>query len=277
MIAIYAAMNEAVESLCHSQTPRLDTEILLSHTLGVNRTFLYTYPENMLTSEEWCAFQQLVSQRTTGIPVAYLTGHKEFWSLPLQVNEHTLIPRPETELLVEKTLSLLAARPSATILELGTGSGAIALALAKERPFWNIVACDIHQQTLNIAAANQEALGLANVQFYQSDWFSAIGTQYFDAIVANPPYLAEDDPHLQEDIRFEPSRALVSGKNGLQALNHIIQHARSYLNHQGILLVEHGATQKDAVMNQLKQCGYASIHCWQDWQNHDRVCSSLWS
>lgn len=273
MIDIKQALKEAIQLLSEtSPSATIDAEVLLAHTLGKTRAFLYAHPEELLNEDQWHGYQQLFKKRHQGYPIAYLIGSKEFWSLPLRTNEETLIPRPETELLVELTLALLKDKEQAFILELGTGTGAIALALASERPNWQILACDISQSALKIANDNKQQFGLSNLRFCHSDWFSAITEQIFDAIISNPPYIAEGDPHLnQGDIRFEPRGALVSGATGLEALTTIIQTSYPRLAPGGLLLVEHGFEQKQAVAALFKQAGYQNIHCWQDWQGNDRV------
>lgn len=274
MMEIKQALDAATKNLEKSSTSaRLDAEILLAHVLIKNRSFLYAYPETLLTQIQWQTFQRLISERLEGMPVAYLTGTREFWSLPLKVCEDTLIPRPETELLVELTLTLLADKAEAQILDLGTGSGAIALACASEKPRWTITACDCSPGALQTAEENAARLALSNVYFYHSDWFDNISTeQLFDAIIANPPYVAVDDPHLKEgDVRFEPQLALVSGKDGLHALKHIIKHSLARLKPSGLLLLEHGFDQKSAVASMLKDYGYVEIQSWQDWQGNDRI------
>ncbi|STX41262.1 HemK protein [Legionella donaldsonii] len=274
MIDIKNALLQAITKLeTQSTSARLDAEILLAHVLLKTRTYLYTYPDANLTQAQWQTYQRLVDQRSQGVPVAYLTGTREFWSLPLKVCEDTLIPRPETELLVELTLAQLADKPQAEILDLGTGSGAIALAFASECPDWQITACDFSQGALQTAEENAARLGLGNVCFCHSDWFEKISAQqHFDAIVSNPPYIAANDPHLAEgDVRFEPSLALVSGEDGLTAIKHIIKHSIARLKPGGLLLLEHGFDQKFAVMSMLNEYGYVQVQCWQDWQGNDRV------
>ncbi|ASQ46706.1 peptide chain release factor N(5)-glutamine methyltransferase [Legionella clemsonensis] len=274
MMEIKQALEEAFRQLAQcSDSARLDAEILLAHLLMKNRSYLYAHPEATLTQVQWQTFQRLISKRLEGTPVAYLTGTREFWSLSLKVCEDTLIPRPETELLVELTLILLANKKEAQILDLGTGSGAIALACASEKPQWAITACDCSLGALQTAEENAARLGLSNVYFYHSDWFENISTDtLFDAIIANPPYVAVNDPHLKEgDVRFEPQLALVSGEHGLNALNHIIKHSLARLKPGGLLLLEHGFDQKSAVTSMLKDYGYTEIQCWQDWQGNDRI------
>lgn len=276
MIEIKRALNLAIFQLeDYSSTPRTDAEVLLAYVLAKSRTYLYAHPETLLTKPQLQTFQQLVAKRSLGTPVAYITGTREFWSLPLKVNEETLIPRPETELIVELSLTLLKDKPGARILDLGTGSGAIAVALAKERADWQITACDCSEGALQTAEANATHLGLMNIYFYHSDWFSAIETpETFHAVVSNPPYIAANDPHLSEgDVRFEPQLALIGGLNGLSALEHIIQHSIARLEPDGLLLIEHGFDQKLAVTSMLNDYGYQEVNCWQDLQGNDRVSS----
>lgn len=274
MTELKRALELAVKQLTsYSESARVDAEVLLAHIINQPRTYLYTYPEACLTEEQFFRFQKLIARRSLGTPVAYLTGTREFWSLPLKVNEKTLIPRPETELIVELTLSLLLHQWHAHILDLGTGSGAIALALGKERKDWQIMACDCSKDALKTAQENAQHTGISNVQFFQSDWFSKIELpQRFHAIVSNPPYIAANDPHLhQGDVRFEPALALISDNNGYSALQHIIEHSLARLEPNGLLLIEHGYDQKKSVMSLLRDHGYVDVQCWQDWQGNDRV------
>lgn len=274
MIEIREALRKAIVLLePHSPSARLDAEILLAHLLMQPRTYLYAYSDTLLTQVQYQNFLQLIEQRKQGTPIAYLTGVREFWSFALKVCDATLIPRPETELLVELALGMLADKPQAHILDLGTGSGAIALALASERPAWQITACDLSEAALQIAEENAARLGLANIYFYHSDWFDKITSDLaFDAIIANPPYIAANDPHLREgDLRFEPQMALVSGDEGLSDLKHIIKHSIARLKPGGLLLVEHGFEQKATVVSMLNEHGYEQIQSWQDWQGNDRV------
>lgn len=258
----------------YSESARIDTEILLSHVINKPRSFLYAHPEMLLEKAQFILFERYIARRSLGMPVAYITGTREFWSLPLMVNEDTLIPRPETERLVDITLTLLNAHPRANILDLGTGSGAIALALAKEQALWDIIACDCNPNALLVAEENAQHLSLSNIRFYHSDWFDGVPKDLqFDAIVSNPPYIAANDPHLQTgDLRFEPSMALVSGPHGLTAAAHIIANSMKRLKPGGFLLIEHGFDQKDALLSLLEMHGYIEITAWQDFQGNDRVC-----
>ena len=274
MITIKAALKEAHDLLLPvSSSAIIDAECLLTHLLGTSRTFLYAHPEKLLTPDEWESYHQLLTRRRHGVPIAYLTGYREFWSLPLAVTKDTLIPRPDTERLVEVTLALLKDTDAATVLDLGTGSGAIALALAHERPDWRITATDKSEAALQVAQQNAQSLQLSTIEFIHSDWFSAIPMdKKFHAIVSNPPYIATADPHLlQGDVRFEPYLALTSGDDGLQDLQVIIKQSLARLEKNGLLLTEHGYSQKQAVETLLTKCGFSEVQCWQDWQGNDRI------
>ena len=271
MISIGSALAEAV-CLLKKRDARLDAEILLSHVLNKNRAYLFAHPEVLLTGEQQQKFKELVAQRSQGEPIAYLLGTREFWSLPLKVTKDTLIPRHETELLVELALELIPNIPAARILDLGTGSGAIALAIAKERPDWKISASDKSEAALKIAVDNAQQLGLTNIQFYQSDWFDNLPLMQYHAIISNPPYIAASDPHLQEgDVVFEPLSALVSSNEGFADLQCIIQEGYNRLLPNGLILLEHGYDQKVAIRTILRELGYWQVSSWQDIQGNDRV------
>ncbi|QDP73197.1 peptide chain release factor N(5)-glutamine methyltransferase [Legionella israelensis] len=274
MIDINTILLKATERLqAKSSSPRLDAEVLLAHLLKASRSYLYAHKEQILTERQLEQYQALIDKRFEGIPVAYLTGNREFWSFILKVNRYTLIPRPSTEKLVEITLQLLQHQPQAKILDLGTGSGAIAIALAKERPDWQITACDKSEQALEVAQENAQSLAANNIRFYLSNWFTHLPPDHYHAIVSNPPYIAENDPHLKQgDVQFEPAEALVSGKDGLNALKTISQQAYPFLLPKGFLLLEHGYDQKSAITSILKQSGYKKIQCWQDDEGIDRIC-----
>jgi release factor glutamine methyltransferase len=270
---VQSALSLGLTTLATSSTSaRIDSEILLAHVLHCTRTWLYTHPEHTLSSMHWETYQALIAQRAKGHPIAYLVQYQDFWSLCLRVTEDTLIPRPETELLVELTLDRLNAVEQAQILELGTGSGAIALALATERPKWSIQAYDLSEAALCIAQANAQNLHVPHIQFGRSNWFESVPLQSFHAIIANPPYIAEQDPHLnQGDLCFEPYRALASGADGLDALTTIIAHAMPYLHLGGLILLEHGFDQKKFVTDLFRQYGYTQIQTIQDLNGLDRV------
>lgn len=274
MIDIRTALNQALHNLDQlNPDSKMEAEMLLSYLLNKNRAYLFAHPEELITTQQLEAYQHLIKERSKGKPIAYLTGHRDFWTLSLKVNEHTLIPRHETEHLVELTLELIPDIPNTTILDLGTGSGAIALALAKERPNWNIVASDYSEEALKIAKENAINNKIGNVKFFHSDWFNDLPKQKYHAIISNPPYIAEQDPHLnQGDIRFEPRSALVSGQEGLADLQYIIQQCFDYLLPNGMILLEHGYDQKIFLKAILNKLGFINVQCWQDIQGHDRVC-----
>ncbi len=242
-----------------SPTPRLDAEVLLGHVLGRERSWLYTWNDHCVEGFLRARFAALIAARAVGEPVAYLTGEREFWGLALGTQASTLIPRPDTECLVETALELMPATVQ-RVLDLGTGSGAIALALASERPAWQVTGVDRIAEAVALASANARRLGIANAAFSISDWFSALAGQRFALIVANPPYLADDDPHLgRGDVRFEPRSALVAGDNGLADLRQLIDTALDYLEAGGWLLLEHGMAQGEAVREALQRAGYVDI------------------
>lgn len=269
---IYNLLTKATEQLAHSSTPRLDVEVLLQHALDCDRAYLYAHSDLYMSETQSEKFNEYITLRSQGLPVAYITGSKEFWSLNLQVTVDTLIPRPETELLVETTLKLLSGKHSLSILELGTGSGAIALALAKELPHANIVATDISEVTLAVAINNADRLRVTNIDFIISDWFDAVPELTFDIIISNPPYINAEDPHLhQGDVRFEPRNALVSQQLGLADLYDIIKHSHRYLKPQGCLIVEHGYDQGQSVRAFMQQQPFTTSHAVFDLAGHHRA------
>lgn len=272
-MTIQEALQRAMASL-PGDSPKLDAEVLLGFVLGQSRTYLYTWPERELSATQQSLLEELVARRASGTPVAYLVGEREFWSLPLQVNEHTLIPRPETELLVEQALARLPR--SGRALDLGTGTGAIALALVSERPDAEIWAVDASREALKVARANVERLGLP-VQLVHSDWFAQLSGQRFHLIVSNPPYIAEADPHLgQGDVRFEPLTALASGRDGLADIRQIVARAPAHLHPGGWLLFEHGYDQGAPVRELLTQAGFSGVETVQDYGGNDRVTLGQW-
>ncbi len=255
-----------------SDTPRLDVEVLLGHILAQPRSYLFANPEELLSSGKANAFDLILQQRLAGQPVAYLIGEREFWSLTLRVNPSTLIPRPETELLVEKALSHVPNDRAVHVLELGTGSGAVALALSVERPTCSIVATDACSDALSIARQNAASHGTSNIKFVAGDWFDPLADRRFDVIVSNPPYVRDADPHLgRGDARFEPRCALAGGPDGLDALRLIISGAGLHLNSDSWLLLEHGYHQADDVAALLSSRGFDSVCCHRDITGHPRV------
>lgn len=257
--------------LLNGEAAALDCELLLCHCLGQDRTYVYTWPEREVDSAIESEFQKLLERRIDGEPIAYLIGRREFWSLSLRVNNSTLIPRPDTERLVEVALDLSLPK-NTRVLDLGTGTGAIALALAKENPDWQVLGVDVAVEAVQLAQQNAGDLRIANVQFRASNWFEQIAPQHFDLVVSNPPYIEENDPHLtQGDVRFEPRRALVAAQNGLAAIAEIANTAKNYLRSDGWLLFEHGYKQAPAVRTLLSQLGYADISTWDDWGGNERV------
>lgn len=274
MITIEKILKQSEKRLSSSTSSRIDVEILLAELLKTNRTYLYTHSERTLNDNEQRNFENLLARRLQGEPVAYIVGHKSFWSFDLIVTKDTLIPRPETELLVELTLELLPKNSALKIADLGTGTGAIALALACERPQWKISATDQSVAALKIAQKNAKNILPANIimRFYQGIWCAALPHKDYDAIVSNPPYLANDDPHLQQgDIQFEPKYALQSGTDGLSDIRKIIHQARDYLKPGGWLIVEHGYDQGDDVTQLLLAAGYIAVNDHRDLGGHYRV------
>lgn len=262
---------DAATPTISSDSPRLDVELLLAHVLGQPRSYLYTWPERQPEPAQVQQFNALLARRQHGEPIAYLLNHREFWSLDLSVNPNVLIPRPETELLIETLLSR-ALPAELELLDLGTGSGAIALALAKERPGWRITATDSSQEALATAQDNARRLGLKHVSFLCGHWFEALAEQQFDIIVSNPPYLAAADPHLKTgDVRFEPLSALSAGIDGLNDLREIIKKAPAHLKSRGLLIVEHGYDQGAEVAALFARSGFGSIASLKDLGGRSRA------
>ncbi len=246
--------------------------MLLGHVLQRDSTWLYAHGDDELSAEESARFDALISERVRGVPVAYLIGSRGFWSMDLAVSSDVLIPRPETELLVELGLQRIPADADTNIADLGTGSGAIALALATERPGARVIACDASAAALAVARANAQRLGLANVRFAQGDWFAAVGDARFSLIASNPPYIAVGDAHLgRGDLRYEPALALSSGADGLDAIRKIISDASNHLLDGGWLLLEHGWDQGEAVRALLNAAGFAEVATHRDLGDRDRV------
>ncbi len=273
---IYSAVKTAdAMKLAYRQIDQVDARVLLQHTLRATRAHLATHPERVLTDAEKNQFSDYVERRKNGEPVAYIVGEREFFGLTFKVTPAVLIPRPETELLVEQALERLPEHRSTRILDLGAGSGAIAIAISKHRPLARITAVDASNAALEIARENAQRLlrdRASAVVFLQSDWFSAVSEEPFDLIVSNPPYVAEDDPHLtQGDLRFEPRQALAAGPRGLSALAHIARNAASRLAPGGWLLLEHGYDQGNACNELMAAAGFVNGTIHQDLAGIDRV------
>ncbi|NBA94945.1 peptide chain release factor N(5)-glutamine methyltransferase [Pseudomonas sp. R5(2019)] len=254
-----------------SPTARLDIELLLAAALGKSRSYLHTWPERIVTSEAAATFSDYLQRRRSGEPVAYILGQQGFWKLDLEVAPHTLIPRPETELLVETALQLLPIDPT-RVLDLGTGTGAIALALACERPHWQVTAVDRVEDAVALAERNRQRLHLDNVTVRHSHWFDALAGERYQLIISNPPYIAAADPHLVAgDVRFEPASALVAGADGLDDLRTIIARAPAHLTPGGWLMLEHGYDQAAAVRELMAQHDFEQIESRIDLSGHERI------
>jgi release factor glutamine methyltransferase len=269
-VTISETVKSAVQRLdAYSESPRLDAEILLSTLLGLPRSALIARADEPLEVEQQRAYAELIRQRAGGTPVAYLTGHREFWSLPLQVSPAVLIPRPETETLLEQALRLLPRDEVCSVLDLGTGSGAIALGFAHERPRWTITAVDLSPAALEVARHNAQALQLS-IQWRLGSWFDAVPGERFHLIAANPPYISAADPALQS-LASEPLMALSPGPTGLEALTAIIAQAPQHLHPNGWLALEHGLTQAQEVAQLLTRYGFTSIRTFPDFSSRPRV------
>ena len=276
MANIQSLLDSASAALPDSPSARLDAELLLAAALGKPRSYLRTWPEREPQAGQLSAFAAMLERRRAGEPVAYILGHQGFWSLDLEVAPHTLIPRPDTELLVETALQLAPATPR-RVLDLGTGSGAIALALASERGGWQVTGVDRIAEAVELAERNRQRLQLHNAQFRQSSWFAALAGERFDLIVSNPPYIAADDRHLGEgDVRFEPASALVAGADGLDDIRQIIAQAPQHLATGGWLLLEHGYDQAEAVRDLLAAAGFAAVESRRDLGGHQRISLGQW-
>ena len=274
-ITVQNALADAMLTLFDaSSSPEIDAEVLLGHSLKQSRAWLLTYQEEELSKEQITEFQTLVNRRKNGEPIAYILGEREFWSLNLNVNSSTLIPRPETEVLVEVALekAQLPFRGILSIADLGTGSGAIALALATELENAFITATDKSDDALAVAKQNAEQLGLSNVEFLNSDWFNNLSDHRFNIICSNPPYIENRDPHLQQgDLRFEPQSALASGPDGLFDIQHIISQAQHFLHVDGWLILEHGFQQVEQAHTLFTEASFVNINTRKDYAGHPRI------
>jgi len=272
-VTIASALQQAAARLeAVSDSPRLDAELLLCRVLGRERSYLFTWPEQALDETQRDAFEALLVRREKGEPIAHILGRREFWSLELGVSADTLIPRPETELLVEAALARIPKDAEWRIADLGTGSGAIALAIASERPRCQLVAVERSAAALAVAQENAREHGITNVEFVAGDWFEPLAGQQFQMIISNPPYIPQSDPHLQQgDVRFEPLTALVSGDDGLDDIRHLITVSKKYLRAPGWLLLEHGHDQGPRVITLLSKENFQHVENLTDLVGNDRV------
>lgn len=249
-----------------------DAEALLIHALGRDRAWLFAHATDAMPPEALQRYESLLSRREQGEPVAYLLGRRAFWTLQLETTPAVLIPRPETELLVEQAVARIAGDRAVQVADLGTGSGAIALSIAVERPLARVVATDASEEALSVARANAGTHEIRNVEFRQGDWLSPLAGERFDLIASNPPYIAADDPHLQQgDLRFEPPGALASGSDGLDAIRIIVRDSPAHLLPDGWLLLEHGWEQGGAVRGLLQAAGFADVVTLRDLERRERV------
>lgn len=253
-----------------SDSARLDAEILIARAIDMPRSYLFAHPEDVLDEGAVARLEATIGRRLAGEPMAYITGVKEFWSLELMVSPATLVPRPETEVLVDRALREIPRKAEWSILDLGTGSGAVALAIARERPLCELTATDISAAALEVARQNARQLMLGNVEFVEGDWTEPVAGRRFRVIVSNPPYVGEDDPHL-ESLTAEPDMALTSGAEGLDAIGILARDCRTIIEDGGLLLVEHGDEQREAVADLLGAYGWQSIRCYDDYAGLPRV------
>jgi len=274
-IRIDEALAQATARLGNfSESPMLDAELLLTQALDVPRSYLFTYPEDTLDAAASDRFFSAVRRREEGEPLAYIHGKKEFWSLSLMVSPDTLVPRPETETLVQEALSVIPRDEHCDVLDLGTGSGAIALAIASERAMAKIVATDISEAAVAIAVENARQLDLIDITFLSGDWIEPVREQKFDVIVSNPPYVQSSDPALKK-LQHEPLFALAAGEDGLAAIRVLAVQCCEVIRPGGALFLEHGADQQDAVAAILRQAGWTGIRCINDLAGHPRVTAAI--
>ncbi len=272
MPSILALLEWGKQALSSSKdVPQLEAQVLLAHVLGCTRAHLYTWPEEEVPPEKAQAYQALIQRRQQHEPIAYLIGHKEFWSLSFDVTQDTLIPRADTELLVQVVLDHLPESPQ-EVVDIGTGSGVIACTLAHSRPQWQLYGLDVSLKAINIARKNAHNLKIENVQFIESDWLQGLAPKSYDAIIGNPPYIRQGDVHLiHGDLPFEPQIALTPGPSGLEAFQAILAQAPAFLKPKGLIAFEHGFDQGSAVRNLLQHNGYQDIQTFQDYSGNDRV------
>lgn len=276
-ITIAGALRWGSDRLGDGESPATDCRVLLCHVLKCDRSYLFTWPEKTLTGDQQSEFETLVHKRREGYPVAYLIGRRGFWDLTLKVNPTTLIPRPETELLVETALELTL--PAiAHVCDLGTGTGAIALALASERPGWSVTGVDRINGALALAAENARLNGGLVIDWRLSHWFSELDNeQTFDLIVSNPPYVEDDSEYLsQGDVRFEPKSALTAGADGLDDIREIVEQAPDFLKNNGWLVIEHGYTQHPKIATIMQKRGFTQCRAVTDLNGHQRITLGQW-
>lgn len=267
---IAQALKSGASLLSDSESPEVDSQVLLSHIMNQSSTYLRMWPEKSLSALQQTLFHDYIAQRQTGMPVAYIIGQRGFWTLDLKVTDATLIPRPDTELLV--SLALEKYQPNMRIADLGTGSGAIALAVASECPKAQVYAMDYSAEAIVVADENAKRNQLNNVHFWQGSWLQAIKAKQFDLIISNPPYIESEDPHLSVgDVRFEPITALASGRDGLEDIRQITEQSVKCLRAGGWLMLEHGYHQSQQVQQILHDAGFQQISAFKDYGDNDRV------
>jgi release factor glutamine methyltransferase len=276
-LTISALLTEGAAHLASTgaDAPALDAELLLAHAVGTRRARLKSHPEQIPEDAARVRYAELIDRRARGEPLAYIIGYKDFWTLRLAVTPAVLVPRPETELLVERALALKPESSAARVLDLGTGSGAIALSLASERPQWHVTATDISADALDVAQANAASHALTQVELLKGDWFAPVSTRRFDLVVSNPPYIGADEPELAA-LGYEPRTALSPGADALACLRAIVRAAPPHLEHGGWLLLEHGAAQAADVARELVVRGFRHVRSHRDLAGHERMTEAQW-
>lgn len=270
LLSIYSKKLESV-----SDSTRIDIERLLCHVLKVSTSYLYTWSEKSLTEDEFQQFSELFKRRLKGEPIAYLTGNQGFWDLEFIVDKHTLIPRADTEVLIETILDKFSLHNKLQVLDLGTGSGAIALSIAHARADWQVTAIDYCKHALKIATHNKDHYQLSNVKLLQGSWYQPVANKQFDIIVSNPPYIAPSDPALCTHVRqYEPTAALIANDNGLADIEHIVCHGKAHLKESGFMIIEHGFQQAQSVADIFRAYGYDNIQHYHDLNGHIRATSA---
>ena len=269
-MTIDEALQYGYLALANSESPEIDSQVLLCHILGCQTIYLHTWSDKFLTETQQENFKQLIIQRQQGQPIAYLIGQRGFWTLDLKVTTDTLIPRPDTELLV--SLALAKLKPDMRVVDLGTGTGAVALSLAAENPTATLLAMDYSRPALDVAMCNAESNNINNIVFWQGSWLTAIAENSLDMVISNPPYIESNDPHLsQGDVRFEPMSALISGTDGLDDIRNIIKQAQYCLKSSGWLLIEHGYHQAQQIRQLFNNAEFIDVTTHQDFGGNDRV------